>query len=91
MASNPTPIAGWQITEGAKVAILAVETSSLPGPRDGEIVLADGVRVLFRPPIPMPDLWKKWLGSLRADQFQRSNLVVVVSEPSQTPGVLAGC
>jgi hypothetical protein len=88
MASNPPAAAAWQVPDGAKFVILAVETSSLAATRDGATVLTDNARVLFRPPIPTPDILNNWFGSLRVDQFQRSNLFIVVSEPSVSPGVL---
>lgn len=88
MASNPPEAAVWQVPEGAKFAILAVKTSSLPDRRDGMVELDGVVRVLFRTPIPAPELLNRWFGSLRARQFEESNLVVVASEQSERLGVL---
>ena len=89
--SSPDSVAHpWGIPDGAKFAILAVKTSSLPDRRDGMVELDGVVRVLFRTPIPAPDLLNRWFGSLRAGQFEESNLVVVASEQAESPGVFDG-
>jgi hypothetical protein len=88
--SLSTEVAVWQPPDGTKFAMLAVETSSLPAARDGEENVGDGVRVLFRTPLTLPDLWMRWLGSLRAERFQRSNLIIIASERSERPGVVDG-
>jgi hypothetical protein len=86
-AEMPEP---WQIPSDSKVAVLAIHTSSLPPSRAAEISLEEGLRVVFTPPPLMSPRWREWLGSIRADQFERSNLVAIAWERSETPGVVDG-
>lgn len=39
-------------------------------------------------PFDIPEHWQKWIGTLKNAHFAEANLVVVVTRPSATPGVL---
>ena len=50
--------------------------------------LSDGAWIMTRIPVADFGVWKEWLGSLRAEQLSQANLVVIVQEPSENPGIL---
>ena len=50
--------------------------------------LSDGTWVMSGMPVPDLGIWKEWLGSIRVDDLSRANLVLLVEEPSDNPGVL---
>jgi hypothetical protein len=40
--------------------------------------------------LDVPARWREWIGSIRADQIENCNLVLLSKMPSRTPGVLDG-
>jgi hypothetical protein len=53
-----------------------------------EFQLPDGTWVL--PGVPVPDMgvWTQWIGSIRAQQLRRANLILLAQEPSGNPMVV---
>ena len=49
--------------------------------------LSDGAWIMTSIPVADFGVWKEWLGSLRAEQLSQANLVVIVQEPSENPGI----
>jgi hypothetical protein len=50
--------------------------------------LGGGVSAHPNCPIPVPDHWREWLGSLQTGVIEAANLVLAVEIPSQTPTIL---
>jgi len=72
----------------SKFALLAIPGigSELP---DVEYQLPDGTWVMPRmPSVADLDKWKLWIGSIRADGLQRTNLALLIEEESANPFVL---
>ena len=74
--------------ENSQFALLAVNNAytDLPGK---PFQLSDGTWVLHGVPVT-DDLgtWEKWLGSIRLKRLSSANLVLLVEQPSEIPGVL---
>lgn len=76
-----------QILQGEKFAVLALSsawTRGVTSPAN----LAGGLWVLTAPPVDVGDVWREWLGSIRADEIADANLWFLAKRPSETPGVL---
>jgi hypothetical protein len=78
----------FQFKENSKFALLAISGigSTLP---DAEYQLGDGTWVMPRLPA-VADLgkWREWIGSIRADELQRANLVLLLEEDAPDPMTL---
>jgi hypothetical protein len=55
-----------------------------------DVYLDHGLWILGRPPVTVDETWRKWLGSLRAEALNESNLVIIASAPSACPFILDG-
>ena len=77
----------YQFHEKSKFALLTVNNvyTDLP---DATIQLSDGTWIMPELPVPDLDIWKEWLGSSHMERLGRANLVLIVEEPSNNPGVL---
>lgn len=60
----------------------ASRSDSLIGPLD----LGDGLWVLSAPPFEMTKHWQKWLGSIQAQHFSQSNLLLFAIHPADHTG-----
>ena len=76
------------IDDGEKYALVGLEVK-----QEGEPPLehiAPNLWVLTTTTFDVPDTWRKWLGSIRADEVAGCNLFLVSKLASATPGVLDG-
>ena len=76
------------IDDGEKYALVGLQVN-LEGPPPPERI-APSLRVLTATTFDVPPEWRDWLGSIRADQVEGSNLFLVSKLESTTPGVLDG-
>ena len=65
---------------------LQVKLKGMPPPER----ISPDLRVLTDTTFDVPPEWREWLGSIRADQVEGSNLFLVSKLESTTPGVLDG-
>lgn len=54
------------------------------------LLLADGISASQTSPIKYSGVWPKWLGSLRTEDFESSNLYVLVQDSNEASGVQDG-
>ena len=86
-----TIMAANELTHGfqknSKFAILAVNNvyTDLPS---ATFRLSDETRIMTDFPIPDFGIWREWLGSIHTARLGNTNLVLVVEELSENPGVL---
>src|SRR5438876_935280 len=78
----------FAIDEGSKFAILTIEDVYADLPPTCEGRLSDGTWVLGCIPVDVEALWKEWLGSIRWDKIQKSNVVLVRTMSSANPRIL---
>lgn len=78
----------FEIKNADKYACIALENSGTVAELVDPIDLGDGCWALFAPPFPLDDTWRKWLGSLQSQDFERSNLFLFAIAPSKTPQVM---
>lgn len=78
----------FEIKNSHKYACIALENCGTAAGLTDPIDLGDGCWVLFGPPFPLDDTWRKWLGSLQSQDFERSNLFLFAIAPSKSPQVL---
>ena len=76
------------ITDGEKYALVGLEVKLERTPPPEQI--APNLWVLTDTTFDVPSEWRKWLGSIRADEVASSNLFLVSKLASETPGVLDG-
>ena len=76
------------IDDGEKYALVGLQVKLKGAPPPERI--APNLRVLNDTTFDVPPEWREWLGSLRADQVEGSNLFLVSKLESTTPGVLDG-
>lgn len=73
-----------------KFACVALENVGIDRALRDPIDLGNGMWLLFEPPFPLDDHWRSWLGSIRAENLERTNLTLFLHAPSAAPGVLDG-
>ena len=78
---------GHQFQEKSKFALLTVNNVYTDLPTSA-FQLCDGTWIMPRVPVPDLGIWKKWLGSFRLERLGHANLVLLVEEPSDYPGIL---
>ena len=76
------------IDDGEKYALVGLQVRLKGAPPPERI--APNLRVLTDTTFDVPPEWREWLGSIRADQVEGSNLFLVSKLKSTTPGVLDG-
>ena len=76
------------IDDGEKYALVGLHLKLKGAPPPERI--APNLRVLTDTTFDVPPEWRGWLGSIRADQVEGSNLFLVSKLESTTPGVLDG-
>ena len=76
------------IDDGEKYALVGLQVKLKGAPPPERI--APNLRVLTDTTFDVPPEWREWLGSIRADQVEGSNLFLVSKLESTTPGVLDG-
>ncbi|MCY4547182.1 MAG: hypothetical protein OXC28_02335 [Defluviicoccus sp.] len=76
------------IDDGEKYALVGLQVN-LEGEPPPERI-APNLRVLTDTTFDVPPEWREWLGSIRADQVEGSNLFLVSKLESTTPAVLDG-
>ena len=74
------------INDGEKYALVGLEVNLEGAPPPEHI--APNLQVLTETTFDVPPEWREWLGSIRADQVQDSNLFLVSKLESTMPGVL---
>jgi hypothetical protein len=72
----------FTLKENEKLSIVAIENAYTDLPENCQEQLSDGTWVLGRIPVDIEALWKEWLGSIRLDKTQESNVVLVRAAPS---------
>lgn len=77
----------FQFENTGKFALLAV-SNVYTGLMPSTFQLSDGTWVM--PSVPVSDVgtWNEWIGSIRMKRLQKANLVLLVEEASDNPGVL---
>jgi hypothetical protein len=70
------------IGPGDKFALIAAQ---LAGPELEQSLLqvADNLWVMNSPPVEFSDHWRGWLGTIRTEHLEDSDLVVIARAPSQ--------
>ena len=76
------------IDDGEKYALVGLQVKLKGAPPPERI--APNLRVLTDTTFDVPPEWREWLGSIRADQVEGSNLFLVSKLESMTPDVLDG-
>ena len=74
--------------ENEKFSILAIQDVYTELPEQWQQTLSDGTRVFTEFPLALEPEWEKWLGTLRVQSLRDSNLVIVQTLRSKTPGIL---
>lgn len=73
----------FKMAEGTKFACMALkEVVSLADGLSKPLDLGDGLWALFAPPFEIPKHWRDWLGSIQAQHFSNSNLLLLATSPS---------
>lgn len=80
----------FQFAEQRKFALVATENvyTAFPNKKDYRYQLSDGTWVLGRIPVAIDAYWKESIGAIPLKQLGSSNLIMMYSEPSETPQVL---
>src|SRR5205809_3221537 len=78
----------FELKENDKVAILGIESVYTKLPENCEGQLSDGTWVLDRIPVNIEAHWKEWLGSIRWEEIQKSNVVLIRVSASANPQVV---
>ncbi len=71
-----------------KFTCVALENVSVDRTLRDPIDLGDGIWILFEPPFPLDHAWREWLGSIRAQNYERTNLALIAHAHSARPVVL---
>src|SRR5260370_29170301 len=79
--------AAW-IADGEKYALVGLDVKIEGQIPTGQI--APRLWVLADPAFHVPAHWREWLGTIRADEVEGSNLFLLSKLMSSTPGVLDG-
>jgi len=76
--------------EGEKFGVLAIESVYSTIPEDAAVQLSDGTWVHTRLPVEIGSHWREWIGTLRLERLQNSNVILFRSESSTNPQILDG-
>ena len=78
------------IPERSKFSLIAVRNAytDFTDSNDFSTQLSDGIWVFSKVPVDIDEGWKKWIGSLRYEEFEEANLVFIYSEKSDNPEIL---
>lgn len=76
------------LQKGEKYALIAMDVHSTPGIRV-ELPGVD-VQILSDLGVQMPDHWREWLGTMRAEEMEGCNLFILAKSDHSPPGVLDG-
>jgi len=73
-----------------KFSLVTVQNvyTDLPENQDYEHQIADGIWIFKSVPVNIDTYWKKWIGTIRLETLEKSNLVILCSESSPAPQVL---
>ena len=76
-----------QFTGLQKFALVAVENvyTDFPDGKDYNHQLSDGTWIYARVPVTIDTRWKEWIGTIRLEQLEHSNLIMIVIEGSANP------
>lgn len=80
----------FEFHEGEKFAVLAIQNVYSTIPEDGPLRLQDGTWVHTRLPLEIAPRWREWMGTLRLERLQNSNVILFRSESSTNPQILDG-
>jgi hypothetical protein len=83
-------MAELQFTGQGKFALVAVENvyTAFPDDQDYKHQLSDGTWICARVPVTIDTHWKEWIGTIRLERLENSNLIMIVSEGSANPQLL---
>jgi len=83
-------MAEFQFTGQGKFALMAVEDvyTDFPDGKAYNHQLSDGIWILARIPAAIDAYWKEWIGTIRLERLENSNLIMIVSEGNTSPQVL---
>lgn len=81
--------AAFKLHHNSKFALLAIKNVYTAIP-DSHFQLSDSTWILPRVPVPDLRVWREWIGSIRTEQLDRANLVLLVEEESNSPKILDG-
>jgi len=76
--------------EGEKFGVLAIEGVYSTIPEDAAVQLSDGTWVHTRLPVKIGSHWREWIGTLRLERLQNSNVILFRSGSSTNPQILDG-
>jgi hypothetical protein len=76
--------------EGEKFGVLAIESVYSTIPEDAAVQLSDGTWVHTHLPLEIGSHWREWIGTLRLEKLQNSNVILFRSESSTNPQILDG-
>lgn len=81
------PFAGQE-----KFALVAVQNlyTVFPNDKNYKYQLSDGTWILGRIPVAVDAYWKEWIGTVRLERLENSNLIMISSEASTVPQMLDG-
>jgi len=77
----------FSLSVGSKFACIAIEGVSVASSLEEPLDLGNGLWALDRPPFEVDDVWKQSLGSLQAEDYSRSNLLLFAVGASERPQV----
>ena len=80
-------MAEFPLAEPGKFALVAVNNvyTELPADEDCKHKLSDGTWICAQVPLIIDPHWKEWIGKIRLEQLEKSNLIMIVSEVSANP------
>src|SRR5438128_2559754 len=74
----------FALSENDKFGIVAVH-NAYTDLKTEQTQLSNGTWILQRVPFEIEKTWQKWLGSLKAEQLAKSNLVLIRAKSSSEP------
>lgn len=83
MMTNQSPFA-----PGRKYAMIGLRLRNLTTDSSVSVQLGHGLYCWHELPIPFPQPWRDWLGSIRIDEIKECNLFLCATESSNRPDVL---
>ena len=75
------------VQKSHKFALIAFQNASIT-PLPTPLNFAYGMSVYSGLPFSLPTHWERWLGTLKSGALQESNLILLVTAPSEAPKVL---
>ena len=78
-----------KIRENEKFGIVAVSDAFVEN-MTHEVALSDDTWVTSSLPFEVDDNWRTWIGSIQADQIEKSSLFIITKALSESPKVLDG-